>query len=695
MRAEEPAVRGHLVRDGVTTAYEVYGTRGPTIVMLPSWIIVHNRSWKAQIADFARDCRLVVIDGRGNGLSDRPAGWERYTHATYVEDALAVMDEVGVEDCVLFGLSMGGPRAALLARRRPDQVKAIVMIAPLGPADAARRQAQLAVFRQPWAPGKPWYNANHIRDDYPQFLREFFGAMFPEKHSTKQIEDAVGWGLDTSPECVIDSQLASLLDEEDLEAAFAAVRCPTLVFHGDADRIVPIAAGRLVAELTRAEKIEIAGAGHGPNGRVPGYVNSETRRFLTEHGILPKPPRRRGRKDRRALYLSSPIGLGHARRDLAIARALKAQRPELTIDWLAQDPVTRMLERAGERTHPASGRLASESRHIEAESGEHDLNVFQALRRMDEILVRNFSVFQEAVEGGRYDMVIADEGWEVDHFWHEHPGLKRAPLVWMTDFVGFAPLAEGGAPEVALTADYNGEMVEHVERNPAVRDRAIFVGNASDVVDDSLGADLPGRRAWTAERFAFGGYVLGDDVPNPADKVALRAGLGLAPGEKLCVVTVGGSGVGEPLIRRILSALPILGRSHPELRTVVVAGPRLDPGRFPALPHVEIRGFEPELPSLLAAADVALVQGGLSTCMELAATRTPFVYFPLQRHFEQNVHVPQRLANYGAGRRLSYAEADPEAIAEAVEAELRNGWRGRDVERDGAARVAALVAELL
>ena len=86
----------------------------------------------------------------------------------------------------------------------------------------------------------------------------------------------------------------------------------------------------------------------------------------------------------------SPIGLGHAWRDVAIARELRALVPELEIDWLAQDPVTRVLEACGEWIHPASRLLANESRHIAAEAHGHELNVFQAWRRMDEILLANF-----------------------------------------------------------------------------------------------------------------------------------------------------------------------------------------------------------------------------------------------------------------------------------------------------------------
>jgi hypothetical protein len=120
----------------------------------------------------------------------------------------------------------------------------------------------------------------------------------------------------------------------------------------------------------------------------------------------------RGRNRRkRALYVSSPIGLGHVRRDLAIAGELRARHPDLEIDWLTQPPVTQVLEERGERVHPASRWLASESAHIESEAGEHDLNVFQAARRMDEILVANFMVFHDLTSDEPYDLWIADEGW--------------------------------------------------------------------------------------------------------------------------------------------------------------------------------------------------------------------------------------------------------------------------------------------
>jgi predicted glycosyltransferase len=159
---------------------------------------------------------------------------------------------------------------------------------------------------------------------------------------------------------------------------------------------------------------------------------------------------------------------------------------------------------------------------------------------------------------------------------------------------------------------------------------------------------------------------------------------------------VGGSGVGESLLRRVLDAAPVARRQVDGLRFLVVAGPRIDPRSLPRRRGVTVRGLVPELHRHLAAADVAVVQGGLTTCMELTATRTPFVYVPLRHHFEQSFHVRHRLERYRAGRCLPYEEAvDPDALAAAIVADLGRDVDYVPVETDGAARAAELIADLL
>jgi predicted glycosyltransferase len=395
------------------------------------------------------------------------------------------------------------------------------------------------------------------------------------------------------------------------------------------------------------------------------------------------------------LYLSSPIGLGHAQRDVAIARALREHHPDVQVDWLTQHPVTRVLEAAGERLHPASAWLANESAHIESESDEHDLHCFEALRRMDEILINNFMVFHDVVMTGAYDLVVGDEAWDVDHFLHENPELKRFAYAWFTDFVGFLPMPDGGRREALVAADYNAEMIEHIARYPRLRDRAIFVGNPDDIVDERFGEDLPMIREWTEANYDFAGYVTGFDPHALGDREALRAELGYEPNERVCVVTVGGSGVGGDLLRRVASAYPEAARRVPGLRMVVVAGPRIDRAALPTVDGLEVHAFVPELYRHLAACDLAIVQGGLTTCMELTAAGRPFIYVPLRRHFEQNFHVAHRLRRYRAGRRMDYDAINPDSLATAIAEELGRRPDYRPVETDGAARAAAMIADLL
>jgi predicted glycosyltransferase len=404
-------------------------------------------------------------------------------------------------------------------------------------------------------------------------------------------------------------------------------------------------------------------------------------------------PRARERR-RRALFVSSPIGLGHVHRDLAIADELRALHPDLAIDWLTQPPATDVLEERGERVHPASHALGMETAHLESLSGEHDLHVFRAIRDMDEILLANFMVFADLVEEEHYDVWVADEGWDVDAFLHDNPELKRTAYAWLTDFTGWLPMADGGDAEAALTADWNAERIERGRRYPRLRDRSVFVGNEDDVVDAPLGPGLPTAREWARERYTFAGYVL-PAFPDH-DREELRADLGYRADERVVVVSVGGSGVGGPLLRRVAESFPYAEKRLPGLRMVLVTGPRIDPASVPAPDGVDVRGYLPDLRRHLVACDLAVVQGGLSTTMELTAARRPFLYLPLRHHFEQQIHVPHRLGNYRSGRRVDYAEAmEPDRLAELIAAEVGRPVAYRPVETDGAARAARLLAELV
>ncbi len=721
MRAREPDRAGYVERDGVRVHYETFGAEGPWVVFPPADVLVNSAMWKAQVPYLARRHRVVVIDPRGNGRSDKPTDPAAYSDRQFDADLMAVMDELGVDRAVLVGLCMSAYYSLAAASWHPDRVAGVVTIATWAAEGTPRWDrggdyaAAVERWDGPYTGGAGWwtYNRELWLRDWPRWPEFWFSEMVNDPHSTKLREDLVGWACESTGPAQVAAQLTTCVAEtpEAVAALFGDIRCPVLAIHGTHDYCQPFARGAHVARMTGGELLALGGAGHIPVGRDPVAVNHAIADFVRRVGagavrqeldgparvrahvstrrdpapdavadaddagpisvvVLPArgaaatawdrqlpalarhvthvvaddvaavladqaervvvvvppgrsgdvasvmgdtervaavllveapealaeqpgllefffdrltgtmapaaivcglvdaeeiraggrvpvvavvddrahdlplpvdavvtveggvpaevPPSRRRRREPRVLFLSSPIGLGHVRRDLAIADSLRRQVPGLQVDWLSQSPVTEFLAQRGECVHPASAWLATESGHIESEAGEHDLHAFQAIRRMDEILVNNFHVFDDLVAEREYDAWVGDEAWDLDHFLHENPRLKRAPFVWLTDFVGWLPMPDGGEQEAALAADYNAEMVEHVARFPGLRDRSVFVGDPDDVVPESLGPGLPGIREWTEKNFEFSGYVMGDR-PSPEERLRLRNRLGYRP----------------------------------------------------------------------------------------------------------------------------------------------------------------------
>ncbi|WP_300008970.1 alpha/beta hydrolase [Pseudonocardia sp.] len=702
MRARYPDVEDVVVREGVRIGYEVYEPAGPLTrgdeptILLPSPMpLAHSRQWKAQIPILARHFRVIAVDMRGNGRSDRPVGPAAYGIEQEVADLVAVLDATGTGRVVTAGLSSGARLALELAAVHPDRVAGVVAIAPT----VMVPDPGFEVVRDRYD-GFERFNRHHVVADFAGFVGWFFSMCHSDPHSTKPLEDALSWSTGTTGQVLVDyfagSQMPTAPDQA--RARYVAVRCPVLVVHGTEDRMAPHELGAAVAEWTGGDLVTLHGSGHMLTAREPVRINlllCEFARSVT--GRAPTPPSwtPARRRPRRALFLCSPIGLGHARRDLAIADELRKLHPDLEISWLAQHPVTELLAARGEQVHPASRWLASEAGHIESESGEHDLPAFQALRSMDEIMVANFHVLAEVAGSEHHDLWVGDEAWELDHFLHENPELKNTPYAWLTDFVGFLPMPGGGEAEALLTADYNAEMLEHVARFPRLRDRALFVGEPDDVVPELFGPGLPAIRDWTREHYEFPGYVTGFTPIDPADRAGIREELGWRSDERVCLVTAGGTGVGLPLLRRVAAALPAARRLVPELRMVVVTGPRIDPETVPPAPGLEVHGWVPDLYRRLAACDLGITHAGLTTTMELTANRRPFLYVPLRRHFEQCIHVPHRLDRYRAGRRMDFDELTPERLAAAIAAEIGREVDYRPVDPGGAVRAAVRLAELL
>jgi pimeloyl-ACP methyl ester carboxylesterase len=283
-RARYPDEDGYVERDAVNTFYEVYGEGEPTILLMPTWSIIHSRCWKLQIPYLARHFRVVAFDGRGNGRSDRPSEPEAYVEEEFAADALAVLDATATATAVVVALSRGAERSLHLAADHPDRVAGVVFIAPGLPLPPATPRAEAArEFDQRLESYSGWekWSRHYWLEHYEDFLEFFFSQVFTEPHSTKQREDAVAWGLETDPETLIATQLAQRLpDEASVRELTARVRCPALVIHGRDDAVRPHDSGAVLAELTNGGLVTLEGSGHCPQARDPVKVNLLLREFV-------------------------------------------------------------------------------------------------------------------------------------------------------------------------------------------------------------------------------------------------------------------------------------------------------------------------------------------------------------------------------------------------------------------------------
>jgi pimeloyl-ACP methyl ester carboxylesterase len=284
MRALEPVRVGEVEREGVRLHWEEFGEGEPTIALLPTWSIAHSRHWKYQVPYLARHFRVVTFDGRGCGRSDRPTEPSAYSYLEFAADTLAVLDATETDRAVLAGLSMGAVWALQVAADEPGRVPGVVGLGPaiaLAPMPADR---VVYPFDERLASTEGWAKYNRyywMEGGYADFLDFFFGRFFPEPHSTKQIEDFIGWGLEIEPTTLVATDEGFVpAGHGPFRAVCERVSVPVLIIHGDKDEMSPHAAGQALAELTGGQLVTIAGGGHGVMAREPVVVNHVIKRFV-------------------------------------------------------------------------------------------------------------------------------------------------------------------------------------------------------------------------------------------------------------------------------------------------------------------------------------------------------------------------------------------------------------------------------
>ncbi len=288
MRAREPDVQGFVNRDGLDLGYEVFGDGDGdgdvTVLLMPTWTIIHSRFWKFQVPYLSRYFRVVTYDGPGNGRSERSTDPKRYSADSYAADALAVLDECSIDRAIVVGLSLGAPYGLRLTALHPERVAGLVFIGPALPLTppSPERMDIARTYLQPYpADVKGWgkYNVAYWYDHFEDFAEFFFGQCFNEAHSTKAVEDSVRWAIEGGPEFLEAEGQERPASSVTTEEMLAGLICPFLVIHGTDDLIHPHSTGVEAARLGGGSLVSMGGSGHLPNVRDPVAFNLVLRDF--------------------------------------------------------------------------------------------------------------------------------------------------------------------------------------------------------------------------------------------------------------------------------------------------------------------------------------------------------------------------------------------------------------------------------
>ncbi len=392
------------------------------------------------------------------------------------------------------------------------------------------------------------------------------------------------------------------------------------------------------------------------------------------------------------LYVSGNIGLGHITRDLAVAEALRSRRPDVEICWLAAEPSASVLRAAGERLHPAAAGVLSETAAADRVTVGSHLNLLTYAFAASREWLANALLVRRLLRREPFDVVVGDETYELLVAQIVHLLTVPAPFVMIYDFLGLDAMTPRWSERLGT---YFWNVIWSRDRTVLAKpeNRGVFIGEVDDVPESRFGPLLPSRRRHAEKLYDFVGYVLPFDGAAISDRARLRAELGYGP-EPLVVCAVGGTAAGRALLELCGQAQVLLTAMVPGLRMVLVCGPSIPTASVHVPDGVEVRGLVPELYRHFAASDLAVVQCGGTTTLELTALQRPFLYFPVEGQCEQNLTVAARLARHGAGIRMSLAATTPTTLAEAITRHLGATVTYPPIPVDGAARIADVVLDL-
>jgi len=398
---------------------------------------------------------------------------------------------------------------------------------------------------------------------------------------------------------------------------------------------------------------------------------------------------------KKILFISGSLGLGHVSRDLSIVRQLRKCRTDVDILWLAAEPARSVIKEAGEKLVNEVDLYSNDNVQAESTAKGNRLNLFNYAIKALRAWLHNANLVKQIIECGYYDLVIGDETYEII----VAEVLKRlklnVPFLMLYDFLGLDAMSSSPLEKVGI---YFWNRIWSLDYKIFNREKnvALFVGEMEDIPDKSFSFLLPNRREYARENYNFIGYIITFEPKDFADKTVLRNKLGYGEGP-LVICSIGGTAIGRELLELCGKAYVIARQQVPDLHMVLVCGPRLpiESLKIPQTQGIEVRQYVPALYEHFAACDLAIVQAGGTTTLELTALQRPFIYFPLEGHSEQEIIVAGRLQRHQAGIRMTYTNSTDNSLAEAIIANIDSVVEYKDIPINGAYNVVQFVDKLI
>jgi len=396
---------------------------------------------------------------------------------------------------------------------------------------------------------------------------------------------------------------------------------------------------------------------------------------------------------KKILFISGSLGLGHIGRDIEIVKNLRKFDPNIEVSWLADNPASTVLKEAGEKLLSESELITHGNRELESKAKNHRVNLTRWVMNMRKDWSKNAKIFIKVIQRENFYLVIGDETYDLGIELLRDPSLKQFPFVIIYDFLGLDTVTSN--PIDMITTYYTNRLWSKIiTHKPKLCDKTIFIGEIEDIQNKKFGLLLPNKRKLAEKYFDVVGYILNFNPNNYSEKQKIRKTLGYDK-NPLVICSIGGTSAGKELFDLVIKATPIIKKEIPNFQMLLVLGPELSVDYVKPIEGVTIKGYLPNLYKHLAAADLAIVTGGGTITLELTALQKPFLYFPLEHHFEQEIAVAQRCKRHNAGIKMNYSKTTPETLAEEVVKNIDVQVQYSKIATDGAQKAAKLISKLL